>query len=402
VKINIKTFCACFISLIIAGNSFAGSIAVINAPLDEHIMIAPDASLKWSSPSDYNAVYYDVYLHTNKAYVDAASQTAKVSAMQTEKSYLPPAELNFNTTYYWRIDSYNSAQIKNIGKTWSFTTAPYSGIAGDITNDGSVDFYDIAKFSAYWCIDYNFIDLANIAANWQTGTFPKRLHVMTFNTHHAVGNDGVLNLERIALVIEQAQADIVALQEVENGMARSNYVNQAAWLGSRLNMYYYFGPAAMSGKFGNAILSKYPIEYVKNYPLPHYADEETRACILSLVNVDGRIIGFLASHFDFTNNEVAVMQANEVMRISALVECDKLFAGDLNTFPYESPVKIVLAKAYIDTFNLANNPTSRIDYVFVSKNLHCNVFSSDFVKDELTAIASDSYPILTDLLIYSY
>jgi hypothetical protein len=43
---------------------------------------------------------------------------------------------------------------------------------------------------------------------------------------------------------------------------------------------------------------------VKNYPLPHNADEETRACILTLVNVDGEL-SIPASHFDFTNNEVA-------------------------------------------------------------------------------------------------
>jgi endonuclease/exonuclease/phosphatase family metal-dependent hydrolase len=165
-------------------------------------------------------------------------------------------------------------------------------------------------------------------------------------------------------------------------------------------MYYYFGPAAYSNTYGNAILSRYPIEYVKNYSLPRYADEETRACILSLINIDGRIIGFLASHFDFTNNEVAVMQANEVVRISELIECDKFFAGDLNTYPYESPVKIVLKKAYTDTFNLVNNSTVRIDYVFVSNNFNCNVLASDFVKNDLTAVASDHHPVLTELRVY--
>jgi endonuclease/exonuclease/phosphatase family metal-dependent hydrolase len=362
-------------------------------------MIAPDVSLKWSSPSDYNAVYYDVYLHTNKAFVDTASPAAKVSVRQTEKSYSPSIELNFNTTYYWRIDSYNSAQI-NIGETWSFTTAPSSGIVEDITNNGSVDFYDIAKFSAKWCIDYDFIDLANLAANWRAGTRPKQLHVMTYNIHHAEGTDGVLDLERIAQVIEQSDVDIVALQEVDNGRSRTNYVNQTAWLGSRLNMYYYFGPAAYSNTYGNAILSRYPVEYVKNYPLPHYADEETRACILSLINVNGRIVGFLGTHFDFTNNEVAMMQANEVVRISTLLECDKFFAGDLNTYPYESPITISLRRIYNDTFNLVNNPTSRIDYVFVSKNFNCNVLASDFVKNDLTAVASDHHPVLTELLVY--
>jgi hypothetical protein len=79
------------------------------------------------------------------------------------------------------------------------------------------------------------------------------------------------------------------------------------------------------------------------------------------------------------------------MRITALVECDKIFAGDLNTFPYNHPLKLCLLR-YIDTFNLANNRHLALIMFFVSKNLIAMYFLP-ICEDELTAIASDSYPI---------
>ena len=40
--------------------------------------------------------------------------------------------------------------------------------------------------------------------------------VMSYNIHHAVGQDGILDLERIAKVIEDSGAEIIGLQEVDN------------------------------------------------------------------------------------------------------------------------------------------------------------------------------------------
>ncbi len=44
---------------------------------------------------------------------------------------------------------------------------------------------------------------------------------MTYNIHHGEGTDGKLDLERIAALIKQEQADIVALQEVDRSATRT-------------------------------------------------------------------------------------------------------------------------------------------------------------------------------------
>ena len=52
---------------------------------------------------------------------------------------------------------------------------------------------------------------------------PATIRVLTYNIHHGEGMDGVIDLERIANVIRQTEADLVALQEVDlrrGGMSR--------------------------------------------------------------------------------------------------------------------------------------------------------------------------------------
>ena len=58
------------------------------------------------------------------------------------------------------------------------------------------------------------------------------MKVLTYNIHHGAGIDGVLDLERIAQVIEQSGADVIGLQEVDNHWsARSNWVTRLrGWL----------------------------------------------------------------------------------------------------------------------------------------------------------------------------
>jgi hypothetical protein len=52
-------------------------------------------------------------------------------------------------------------------------------------------------------------------------TKPATLRVMTYNIHHGEGLDGQVDLLRIAQLIQREGADIVALQEVDKGVART-------------------------------------------------------------------------------------------------------------------------------------------------------------------------------------
>ncbi len=47
------------------------------------------------------------------------------------------------------------------------------------------------------------------------------LELMSYNIRHGVGMDGVLDLERIAEVINRERPDLVALQEIDRNCTRS-------------------------------------------------------------------------------------------------------------------------------------------------------------------------------------
>ncbi len=72
---------------------------------------------------------------------------------------------------------------------------------------------------------------------------PKRqLTVLSYNLHHGVGVDGALDLDRVAAVIRDSGADVVALQEVDrHWSARSEFVDQAAVLADKLGMHHAYG-----------------------------------------------------------------------------------------------------------------------------------------------------------------
>ena len=54
---------------------------------------------------------------------------------------------------------------------------------------------------------------------------PIIFRVMTFNIHHGEGVDGKVDLDRIANVILEANADAVALQEVDRNARRTGGVD---------------------------------------------------------------------------------------------------------------------------------------------------------------------------------
>src|SRR5690606_16137530 len=94
--------------------------------------------------------------------------------------------------------------------------------------------------------------------------------VVSYNIHHGLGMDDSVNLERTARVLRTLQADIAGLQEVDSSVQRSGGVDQAAVLGEMLGMDHAFGAFMPyeGGRYGMAILSKFPIVRSESVRLP--------------------------------------------------------------------------------------------------------------------------------------
>jgi len=94
--------------------------------------------------------------------------------------------------------------------------------------------------------------------------------LVTYNVHRCLGVDGRLSPERIADVIAACAPDIVALQELDVGRARSGHVDQALLIAERLAMQLHFHPALrlQEEAYGDAILSLHPMRLVRADALP--------------------------------------------------------------------------------------------------------------------------------------
>ena len=256
-----------------------------------------------------------------------------------------------------------------------------------------------------------------IIAGCETNT---DITVMTYNIHHAQGTDGKLDLDRIADIIDQADADIVTLNEVDNNFGpRSNYNDQAKILAESLNMHYVFGPALKSGSpqnpnlYGNAILSRFPITHSANHPLITDPGHEPRACIAATITIGGIEYTFIATHLDNVKTEMRVKQAQNIIAIIENIDTHVILAGDFNCPPPNTsdteqssqtsrPAAIILEKLESSFAIAGTGPaetigyTTKIDYIFVSPDIADKVKNAAVIRTDQTAVASDHLPMIAE------
>ncbi len=230
------------------------------------------------------------------------------------------------------------------------------------------------------------------------------VRVVTYNIHHAEGTDGKLDLERIARVIFQEHPDIVCLQEVDRDCARTNGLDMPEELARLLDMEVVFGPNLdfNGGEYGNATLTRFPIVASENFSLPFVENGERRGCLQSTLEIEGRRVDVLNTHFDL----LEAARKEQAARIVDLTRIDvpTIMAGDLNTRPDSLPLRVLL-RIYTDTFTRRRVTTpqqpshtsaaARIDFILVSGPL--NAVSSRFVVTPEATVASDHVPYVADL-----
>lgn len=211
------------------------------------------------------------------------------------------------------------------------------------------------------------------------------IRVMSYNLHQGFGISGSQDLEAIARTIEEAGADLVALQEVSRGWVINGSTDMLVWLGRRLRMPYVWGPAA-DAVWGNAILSRRPIAAWGNQELPRGGAPMRRAAMWADVDLGGgEQLLVIATHFHHVkgHGHIREPQAAAVVRLWNGRERAVLL-GDLNAHPDAREMAMLREAGLRDAFVLAgqgdgftyrsDRPYERIDYVWVSQDLGAREF----------------------------
>ena len=97
-----------------------------------------------------------------------------------------------------------------------------------------------------------------------------KIRVLSYNIHRAIGFDRRFAPERIIEIIQGHDADIVLLQEVDEGAPRSRELKLAKELADALDYPHYVmghNVSMRKGWYGNATLSRFPILRERNIDL---------------------------------------------------------------------------------------------------------------------------------------
>ena len=165
--------------------------------------------------------------------------------------------------------------------------------------------------------------------------------IVTYNVRRCVGLDRRLDVGRIAEVIARLNPEIVALQELDVGRARTNGVDQAHEIARRLAMNFHFNAAIRveEEQYGDAILTSLPERLVRAGPLPRdprLRALESRGALWVSVEIAGRKVQILNTHFGLLPREQQ-LQARGLTGPRWLGHADcagpVILAGDFNAAP---------------------------------------------------------------------
>jgi endonuclease/exonuclease/phosphatase family metal-dependent hydrolase len=217
-------------------------------------------------------------------------------------------------------------------------------------------------------------------------------------------------------VIAATAATLVGLQEVDRTLARrSDWVDQAAWLGERLGMVVVHGatidrlpsdPAVPDGprrRYGNALLSAHPVRSWQALPLPGTAQREARGLVDARVDADGTTVRVVVTHLQNRSGRERREQAAHIVDLLA-GDSDRpaptVLLGDMNAGP-DTPEMRALTAVLADAWAAVGDgpghtfpvrrPFARIDHVLISSGV------TPVAAEVVDTRASDHRPVVADL-----
>ena len=172
------------------------------------------------------------------------------------------------------------------------------------------------------------VDIEPNEQNTVPSSSPWPLTIATYNIHGAVGTDGKFAPGRVAEVLHEIGADIIALQEVPLGGTRTPNVLHE--LQEATGFVAAEGPACdrPERRYGNAVLSRYPILSVRAIDLS-FGSREPRGALDADVNCHGHLLRVVATHLGLRPAE-RQDQIRRLLQTFDTEEMPVILLGDIN------------------------------------------------------------------------
>ncbi|HXT22088.1 MAG TPA: endonuclease/exonuclease/phosphatase family protein, partial [Thermoanaerobaculia bacterium] len=197
-------------------------------------------------------------------------------------------------------------------------------------------------------------------------------------SYNVAGHSALIHgdyLEEIARVIRAQQPDLVALQEVHRGTWQARFRDQPAELARLTGMTVHFGNSftALGGEFGNAILTRGPVDDVEVVRLPSLG--EPRSLLRARVAVAGTELDFMSTHlaaWGGLNRRIRSRQAYCLAERARRAGRRFILCGDFNATPDSHELAELLGGDLMRLSGVASETThpmlgQRIDYILVGR-----------------------------------
>jgi len=134
------------------------------------------------------------------------------------------------------------------------------------------------------------------------------LRVVTYNVQQGYSADGRRAYDEQLAVLNELQADIIGLQETDVARFSGGNADIVRTFAEGLNMYSYYGPRTVTGTFGIALLSHYPIQNPRTFFM--YSAGEQTAAIEAEIVCSGVPYHILVTHL---GNDGPLIQQQQVL-----------------------------------------------------------------------------------------
>ena len=222
------------------------------------------------------------------------------------------------------------------------------------------------------------------------------LRIATYNIHRCRGLDGRTRPDRIAAVLHDIDADVIALQEVVGAGPHGG--GHAEELGAMLGMGWVMAPARLlrGHQFGNAVLSRFPIAQHLEHDLSWKTCEARRmqrvdiqadACSLILERRhQARRLASIVCDRHIPGPKLVLGDFNEWMRgLATSLLSEKLNSVDLRNY-------LKRKRTYPGLF-----PILHLDHIYYAGKIE--VVGIELPRTRLSLVASDHLPLVADVRI---
>jgi endonuclease/exonuclease/phosphatase family metal-dependent hydrolase len=235
----------------------------------------------------------------------------------------------------------------------------------------------------------------------------KSFRVATYNIHKCRGLDRRVRPARIAAVLRELDADVIALQEVLSIDSGAPEDDQAVYITSQLSNYTcHFGEnrRLRGGAYGNAVLSRLPVVLAHNYDLT-WRKREARGCLRAdIVVPGGEVLHIFNVHlgtaFLERRHQARRMLSLDVLKAEDL-DGPRIVVGDFNEWTAGLASRLMSEEFH--TVDLRQHirrsrtypgilPLMHLDHFYFDRHLVLEGFALHRTRQSL--IASDHLPMV--------